>query len=809
MKKFAQYPLLFLMLIIGQNAFAQEASKISGQIKEATGKGLPFANISLIEDSSKKLITGTVTDENGKFSFLTNRTGSARLVVSSIGFQTFTSESFEIKEGAPKDFGSIDLKEEVASLKEVTVKSTRPEVIVEADKTIVNVAGTVMAEGNNALDVVGRSPGVYVDADGNINLNGRSGVIVMIDDRPTYMSANDLANFLRAMPADNIKSIEVISTPGARFDAEGGAGIINIKLKKNTIDGLFGSINAGGRYNGLFGPFAGSTLNVKKGKWATTGNLNYSEFAFLNSIDINRKFYLPLGISEFDQSSTMNMRFKNLMFNGGTDYQINKDHSVGLGLQLSNHNGNILGRSITEFNNPGSSDVNYLRALNDNPSENQRLYVNLHYIGKVDSIGSKLTSDVDFTVMDAGSQSLLTNNNWINQNEQNASTDYLRSLNSMLYYIFTAKVDYSRPLGKGKSLDTGLKGSWMKSDNDLQMFTSTSGEPFMPDSRSNAFIYHENILAAYATYKSPITKSINFQGGVRAEYSDILGNSVTMGQLNPQKYLNLFPSAFVSQKISKSYQINYSANRRINRPNYRLLNPYIHFIDPMTSERGNPHLRPQYSYNFEMNHVIKGAFQLSTGYSRTENAFQQIFEQNEETRHTTVFTTNLDNVESYNFKAIIPWQFAKWYNMSNMLQVNHNKFKSWIGDALLDVQQTSFMIRTQHNIILPKSYRLEVIGMYMGPQLMGQGLIRSLGWMDAGVTKSLMKDKMTLTVNATDVFASQIYRARIKFDNIDAGFSQYRNTQAVRVTMRYNFSKGEKFKVNSRSGSTEERNRLE
>jgi hypothetical protein len=808
MKRFTKIlTLLFLMLSVWQNANAQEASKISGQVKESNGKGLPFANISLVEDATSKLITGTVTDSEGNFSFLTTRTGMAKLIISSIGFQTFTTEAFEMKEGVNKNFGALEVKENVASLKEVTVKSTRPEVIVEADKTVVNVAGTVLAEGNNALDVIGRSPGVYVDSEGIINLNGRSGVMVLIDDKQTYMSAADLANFLRSMPADNIKSIEVITTPGAKFDAEGAAGVINIKLKRNNIDGLYGSVNTGGRFNGLYAPFGGTSLSVKKGKWASSGNLNYSEFAFDNVLDLYRNFHLPEGTSLFDQNSLLRMRFKTLFFNGNTNYQFHKNHSVGMGVQASGHEFLQSGTSNTNFNIPGSQDKNYLNSITGNVNGNQRLYLTLNYSGTLDSIGSKLTADVDLAIMNAAGDGLLTNSRWVNQ-DPDRSLDYMNTLTDMDFYIFTAKTDYTRPLGKGKSFEAGLKGSWILSDNDLEIRTRVPETEFVRDQNSNAFIYHENVLAAYATYKSPLSKSLNFQGGLRAEYSDILGNSVTLNQRNPQKYLNLFPTFFLQHKVNKNYQINYSANRRITRPNYRLLNPFINFIDPLTSERGNPQLQPQFAYNVEMNHVIMGAFQLSTGYSRITNLFQQIFEQEEESRETTTYTSNFDNAEQFNFRAILPYQFKKVYNMSNMIQVNHNKFRSLLDNQMLDVQQTSYTLRSQHNIMLPKGFKLELIGMYIGPQLFGQGLMNSFGWVDAGVTKSMMKDKLTLTVNGGDLFATQRYNARIQFANIDAGFTQYRNTQSVRFTARYNFSKGEKFRVNTRTGSAEERNRL-
>lgn len=800
---------LFFFFLGLSNLAAKEVALIEGQVKNDKGENIPFVNVALIEVESGSLLTGSVTDEEGVFLIESVRSGKVQLVVSSIGFETFKSEVFEIKPGFSKDFGILSIKEEIGNLSEVTVKANRPEITIEADKTIINVEGTVMADGNTALDVIARSPGVYVDQNDNINLNGRSGVIVMINERQTYMSANDLANFLRTMPAENIKSIELINNPTSNFDAEGSAGIINIKLKKNNIDGMFGNVQIGGLYNGLFAPSTGISLNLKKGKWTNNASLNYNESNFYNDLNINRNFELPDGVSNFDQRGRITMRNTNLFFTGGSDYEINSNHSVGVNLQVSENSGDNIGKSLTEINNPGTTDLFFIRSLNDADSENQRFFGNFHYIGLLDSAGTKLTADVDYTRMRSNSTSLLTNNNWINENEIQSQRDYILTLNEMDYSIFTAKVDFTKPFGKGRVLETGLKGSWVKSDNVLDLSKAVEEEPFTPDPNSNYFIYEENVLAAYALYKSKFSEKVSFQAGLRTEYSDITGTSVTLDRIDKQNYIDLFPSLFIQQQVNKDYQITYNANRRISRPNYRLLNPFVYFIDPLTTEQGNPNLRPQYANNLEMNHVVKGIYQFTLGYSLTTDVFQQIFTQDEETRTTTTFTDNLDKAQTWNFRTMIPVEIRPWWNTSNMLQINNSSWKSMIGDALLDVSQTSFTVRSQHTISLPAGFKAEVMGMYIGPSQYGQAFIKGFGWVDAGLSKNIMKDKMTITVNGTDLFRTQFIRANVQFDNIDTRFEQYRSNQGIRFTLRYKFAQGENFRVSNRSGSVEERNRLD
>ncbi|GAA0877585.1 outer membrane beta-barrel family protein [Algoriphagus jejuensis] len=811
--KTANFPffalLVYFLGVSNLAASPKEVSKISGKIADQTGEAVPYANVALIELDGG-LVAGAVSDENGHFLIESTKTAKVKLVISSIGYQTFSTESFDLTEGLIKDFGSLSIVNEATGLDEVTVKASRPEIIIEPDKTVINVEGTVMAEGSNALDVVGRSPGIYVDQEGNINLNGRNGATVMINDRPTYMSSTDLANFLRSMPAENIKSIEVINNPSSRFDAEGSAGVINIQLKKNNVDGMFGNIQVGGQYNGQFAPNAGVTLNVKKGKLSTNGTFNYNEYAAYNDLEINRNFTLEEGISSFNQDSRIASRYKTPSFVGSANYELKPNQNLGLNVQASSSTDTNNSSSGTVVTNPGQDYNNFIESTNESEGTRNRLFTNLHYDAKLDTLGSKFSADLDYTIMDNESSSLLDNNYWSGNNDPSAGyTDQILTLNEMYYTIFTAKVDFTKALKGGKTLEAGVKGSWVESDNDLDMSRSEDEGPFEPDANSNQFIYQENVLAAYGSFKGSFSEKLSYQAGLRGEYSDIVGNSVTLNQVNKQNYFNLFPSAFIQHKISDNYQIVYNANRRITRPNYRLLNPFVYYIDPLTSETGNPNLKPQYSTNFEMNHVVKGAYQFTLGYSVTEDTFMQVFVQDQEDRTTTTYTDNFDQTRNANFRAIVPVEIKKWWSTSNMLQVNYNQFQSQIGEDLLDVEQVSYMARSQQNFTLPKGFKMELMAIYLSPQIWGQGQIQGFGWVDAGVTKSVMKDKLSISVNGTDIFRTQLIRAKVDFADIDTNFRQYRSNQGIRFTLKYNFAKGESFRVKSSTGSSEERNRLD
>ncbi len=803
--------LAIFVYLLGMSTLAaqpKESALLRGTITNQKGEPVPYANVALLSPEGV-LLEGAVTDEVGNFSISTTKTARVKLVVSSLGYTSYTSEEFELQAGLQKDFGKLLLEDELTGLDEVTVNATRPQIIIEPDKTIVNVEGTVMAEGANALDVLGRSPGVFITSDGSINLNGRTGVTVMINDRPMYMSAADLTSFLRSMPADNIRSIEVITSPSARFDAEGAAGVINIQLKKNTVDGVFGNVMLGGQYNGKAAPNTGVTLNVKKGKWTTNGTFNYNEYVEINDLEITRNFQVEGGKSTFLQDSRIVERSHTPSFTGAANYELTPTQNLGINVQASTTSSNGMNNSQTGISNPGQARGSSFTSINDSKDQSSRLFTNLHYDAKLDTLGGKISVDLDFTVMDMASDALLNNSYSNGLTPPTQSTDRVLTLNDMYYTILTSKVDWIKPLKGGKVLEAGVKGSWVESDNNLDLSRGIGEGPLQPDPNSNRFIYQENVLAAYTSLKGDFSPKLSYQAGLRMENSDVTGTSKTLNQVNKQNYTNLFPSVFLQHKISDNYQVVYNVNRRITRPNYRLLNPFVYYIDPLTTEKGNPSLRPQYSTNLEMDHVIKGAYQFTLGYSVTEDAFMQVFEQDEEARSSTTFTANFDKTKNFNFQGVVPFELTKWWNSSNLVQVNYNKFKSLLGKDMLDVSQVSYLLRTQHNFILPKGFKFELVGIYLSPQIWGQGEIGGFGWVDAGMTKSLMKDKLSLSINGGDLFRTKWIRAAINFSDIDTQIRQYRNEQNVRITLRYNFSKGQSFRVNSSSGSSEERKRLD
>ncbi len=794
---------------LAQASFAQNSGRLSGTIKDEKGEAAGFANVALMQAADSALVSGAVTDINGSFSINTPRKpGAYFLRLSAIGFGQTTTPAFTIPNGDfSKNFGTLTLKEDVQLLKEVKVESMRPKIVNEADKMVVSVEGTALAATNTAFQVLAKSPGIWIDQDGNIQLNGQQGVRVMIDGRPTYLSAKELQSMLEGMSAENIKNIEIINNPSARYDAEGTAGIININLKKNTISGINGSMYAGYNYNGVQGYSTGLNLNYKTGKWSSFGSFDFGRHARFRDAVFTREFNTPESNTTFDQDAREDILRQTPSLRLGTDYDINENHSVGATLNLSQHKSSFDFRTDTYIRNGNSLEDLFIDA--DNYTENvyKNGTFNLHYMGKLDTLGSSLSADLDLARIDNSGNARFQNSF---DSLAPGATDYrslLTSENPTGYDIYAAKIDYTKALKNKRKLELGAKASRVVSDNELRFFTNLSEGRVADPSKSNHFIYDENIYAAYLNLSTPLSSKISVTAGLRAEQTVAKGISLSRNQETPREYLNLFPSVFVQQNISDNYQINYNYSRRIERPHYEQLNPFIFYLDPNTLVQGNPYLRPEYSHSLGMTHTFKKTYNLMLEYTVTKDFIAEVPVLNEETKITTFNRQNVDDSENLSATFVAPFKIMKNWDTNNNTTVAYQKFSTVLNNRLERNNQLFYLFQSNHNIILPKGFKLEVNAGYQGPAVWGLYRIQSQWWADMGVKKSFLQDKLEASLNVNDIFRSrQLIGGANVGDDINQ-FNQYFGSRSLGINLRYRFSRGEKFEMKQRNTNLEELNR--
>ncbi|HEY1114662.1 MAG TPA: TonB-dependent receptor [Chitinophagaceae bacterium] len=798
--------LCILSLATGAAARAQEG-KLSGKLVDEKGAPVGYANVALLKAGDSSLIRGVQTNKEGTFALDLPPAGLYRLRFSAMGFMQKSTEVFEVAaNAASKDFGHIALGGDVKSLSEVSVTAQRPTITQLADRMVVSVEGTAMAAGSTAYSVLAKAPGVFIDAEGNIQLNGRAGVTVMLDGRLTYLSARDLRTLLEGMAAENLKSIEIITNPSAKYDAEGTSGILNINLRKNVLQGVNGSLYSGYNYNGKqHGYSYGGNINYKNRRWNSFLNADAARRVGGREATFTRIFYGVDKTTYFNQVAIGNFEAEGPpTVRLGTDYTLNDRHSVGVMAYYGTNYAESDFLTETYLGNEPKRPNQFVDADNFSNNRFTNFTTNLHYNGKLDSLGTTLSTDLDYVRITNRGESFFYNY-FTNLATGDKIQDFLYSSTPNGYDIYSGKVDYSRPFGKGRKLESGAKVSRVISDNDSRFYFNNNGL-VLDTRRSNHFNYRENIYAAYLNYSSPLGKKLSMQAGLRAERTESLGRSFTTGETTSRDYLNLFPSLFLQHKVSDNYGVNYSYSRRLTRPNYGNLNPFTSYRDPYTLIRGNPYLRPQYTHAFSIAQSIKKLYTVTASYNLTKDVISELPQLDVATATTVYYTGNVNDAHSVSLSGVGPLKITKKWDTQNTLLLNYSSFSLTDNNGRHINDQLFYMLQSNHTIQLPKQLRMELNLLYRGPAASGLYHMAAMSRVDIAFKRSFLKKKFDLSVNANDLFKGYRFLWTTDIAGNVNEFDQYMRFRNVGLTLRYNFSKGQKVEERRRN-SLEEVNR--
>ena len=807
MKNLQHIIILLLVMVLPHAGFAQVNGFLTGAVKDEQGQPVGFANVALLDAANSSVINGAFADENGQFKIKSPAKGVYFLRFSFLGFAQLESEPFEVTgEGFTKQFQHTILKADAKMLQEVVVQTMRPTVVAYADKMVVNVEGTAMAGGSSAYDVLSKSPGVWVDQNGDLKLNGKAGVKVMLNNKLVYLSGKELQNLLQNVSAENIKELEIITNPSARYDAEGASGIININLKKNKDTGFNGSLHSSYLYNKLHGYTAGAEVNYKHGPWNSFASLDFAERTSFRTNKMQRTFRgqqdsrLNQNLREEGTRTVPTIRF-------GTDYDLNERHSIGFMADAAIYNTENNIRTFAKLTDGNLGNDVLINALNNGKSSNQNSTLNLHYLGKLDTLGTAFSADFDYVRLYSQADATFLNQLDSLGVPSGVSINRLMYDNPNNYDIYAAKADFTKTIGKAGKLELGAKASRVISDNELKFYEETDGVMKPDDKRSNHFIYKENILAAYVSYSTAIGKNLSIQAGLRAEQTFAEGNSITLGQKTDRDFLNLFPSLFIQQSVSENYQVSYSYSRRVNRPQYSALNPFIFYIDPYSWVVGNPYLKPQYTNSFNVTQTINQRYNVVLGYAVTKDFITEIPQQNAADKTTYFQQQNVEDLKSFNATLVAPLQVSPKWQINNTATVLYQQYTKEMEHQMLANEQVSFMLQSNHSLQLPKDVRLEVNAGYKGPMAYGLYHIQANWGVDAGVKRSFMGDKLDISLSVTDIFKTKKISGTINIDGNTIEADQYRGTQSFKIGLRYRFSKGNEFKSGKKSINLDEVNR--
>jgi iron complex outermembrane receptor protein len=753
-------PLAFLFITTCTQIMGQNHCK--GIIKDSNGKNQEFVAVMLTNAQDSSQFIGTASDVNGKFEFNNIPYSSFFITATAVGY---TNTSSGIIEAGMQDTLSLVMVQTTETIQEFTLESKVNKIEIEPGKITLNVENSSLTTGNTALDLLRRIPGVFVDNDGNISVKGKMGVNVYIDGRPTYMSGTQLKNFLKTLYATNIAKIEVITQPDAKYDAEGNAGIINIVLRKKIALGFNGTFDAW-YGQGFYASGGGSfNFNYGKGKWNV-----YGSYAFNHS----QGYSLSTPTRQID-SAIYNRNYWGVpILNSHTiklniDYEINKKWNFGIGINGGVSHNEWLGSSKSTFQQTNSSLVDSVQVVSDLTQwYDYNVSLNIYTDWKIDSLGQKLTINADggtfqerthgrygYQFLDAYGAPL------------RLAPDLTYTLEPNLYLV-SGKVDYINPhVFKKFKLEAGIKSSYVTNEANViyKTLDGSNNEINIPQ-MSNHYLYQENINAVYISLKRTF-KTVTLKAGLRGEHTNITGTQLNTGEVNRQNYVSFFPTAGLSVNPNANHSFTFMFSRRINRPEYNELNPFIFLLDNYTSFQGNPSLRPQFSYNFELNYTMFQVFTFNTSYSLITNNLINTF------RFDSVYTQRLvfskSNVgETHNFTAggtfmmpVTSW----WYVL-----LSGNAIYNSIVDPTLNINRAGWcgMFSGYFEFTLPKKFTLELSGYFVTQQPAGQQLIQPMGDMSAGISKKLFKDQLTLKFNVSDIFRTTRYRVVTSLPTGDA-----------------------------------------
>ncbi|MFN8429839.1 MAG: outer membrane beta-barrel family protein [Spirosomataceae bacterium] len=802
---------LLFLVFIPLFSFAQQSKTIKGSLLDENDQPLPFANVLLIKSKDSTLFKALTSDVGGNFEFKDAKDGNFKLRISMVGYQDFYSPAFVISDESPVfSIPSIKMALNTTVLKELKVVAKKPFIEQQIDRTVVNVENSIVASGNTALEVLEKTPGVIVDRQNNdLKLKNKNGVLVMIDGRRNYLSNEALVQMLGNMTSDQIESIEIITNPSSKYDASGNSGIINIKLKKNKAFGTNGtvSVTAGDAFipNSTSDLYRGSgsvSLNYRNKKWNVYGNGTLNRNAFYSDNNLSRVVDFEGLNSRFTQQSQRNGSGIYSAIKLGADYFANESTTLGWMFDANNWNGGMNSTGLTRIaETKNNENINSsLVPISEMDNDNWNYTGNFNLKKALNKKGKEYTIDADYSgFRNYSFQSFDTRYYDANQNETSALIQ--RNSTPSDIDIFAAKFDFTLPMEDKSKVEFGAKSSFVKTDNDFR-FDQFQENAWSPDlGKTNHFVYKEFVNAAYINWGKQ-WKKVGVQSGLRAEYTNSEGNSKTLNKVVPRSYLSIFPTFFLNQQLTKNHSMRYSYSRRIGRPNYQQLNPFLFFLDPYTFQRGNEFLKPQFTDNLELAYTFKGSVSLSLGYAHIKDNMFDVLEQDDKSKVTYQTSTNLENVENYSANLSFPIPVTKWWNMQNNFNLYYARFRdSDVSGGKLDVGQLAYNFYTSSTFSLKKGWSAEANMWYNSPQVMG--IIRTdkaQYAVNGGVQKTILEGKGKLKFNVNDLFLTSFFNGYVKYQNVDLKVSNRWTSRRVSLTFSYNFG-NQNVKASRRRGT--------
>lgn len=777
-----------LLIISSIYSFAFAANyNVYGKIKNKNNnEPLAYATVAILTEDKSEVVGGSISNELGEFTIKNIPSGTYTFQVSFIGYKTH--HSIIKVEKNNKNVGEILLEKEEEALKGVEIVARRPVIEQKIDKLVMNVADNIDTQNATAEDVIKRAPGIVVDQDGNVTLNGMA-VEVWIDNRPSHMSGTELEALLQATDGSLIDKIEIISNPSSKYDASGSGGIINIISKKNALEGFNGSINGG--YNGAFYKeyYQGGNLNISLNYRTKKVNTIFNYGGRINNGFRETNQY---SVTPFQKMDNHSKRLSNRFFQNfklTQDFYLNERNVIGY----------IVRGGFRKGKNTSTDDsYNKVYDINDNllfsnisdlenKNKGYNVFANLNYTHYFnDEKTSNLTLSTDYRNHCRNSFNK-QHNLFLDSLENNVKPPYaFNDIQNVKFHVVTSEADFTHRFGDKSSFEAGAKYTYATTDNSLDREELFNDIWVLDSTYQNIFQYNEQVLAGYASYGIMFNPKISLKAGIRAEQTFSKGDWLSSDTITTKQYFDIFPTLYLGYNPNENFRYGISYTRRINRPRYSQLNPFRRYSNNMFfASEGNPDLTPSFSNNIFVNFGYKQYFNVGLMYFNSSNMITEDTKYDPETGMRISFSTNNGKMHMLGASiSLTELPITEWYT------ININLFGSHNTTILKDTTNKSYSgnLYFSNTFYLPKDIKIDLGGWGTSGGNFGYFKMKPMFNAYLGIKKDFLDKKATISLNVRDLFRTGKHSMTItKGENDYVQSSFYRNSQVVSLGFTYKF----------------------
>ncbi|MEM9547276.1 MAG: TonB-dependent receptor [Bacteroidota bacterium] len=793
---------LVLLLTFTLVYFSISAQRsINGILQDQESAPVMFSNVVLYSAADSAMVKVESSNEDGKFSFQNIESGNYYLISSYVGFNDFVSQEIALAD-SPIDLGVLEMITSSVQLETAVVKARRALVEVKPDRTVFNVEGTINSAGDNALELLRKAPGVLVDNNNNISVLSRAGVLIYVDGKRLPLSGDDLTAYLNSLPAEQIDRMDIITNPGAKYEAEGNAGIIDIRMKRDKRHGMNGSLSSTISQGQLMQGNISSMGNYRNKLLNSFGTLGYNGGTRFNKMNfLNNQNGLQTRDANYSETETDGINYR-----WGTDFFVGKNHTIGFLVSGQNVSSSDISDNSTEISllsNPTNID-SVLIANNSSSTERDQSTFNLNYA--FDNKKSSLNFDLDYGRYLNDSR-YIQPNRYFDATRTEFLSEVLTEYDTPVDIdIYSAKLDYESDFAGGK-LGLGTKFTKVDTDNTFLFYNIVDEQRVLDERTSNEFFYDENVYAGYANYRGQLNEKLNFSAGLRVEVTDAVGDLVAfLPELQEDpvdlEYTNFFPSAGLTYNLAYNKTLSLNYGRRINRPDYNVLNPFTVQLNELSFQKGNEKLNPEIVNNIELGYTYNFRYNFKLSYSRTTDQITRLIAPDDEDPRAGFITwANLADQTIYGLNISAPFGVNDWWNVYMNVSASYLDNQADYGDgAIVDVQAFTYNTYQQHTFTLPGGFTGEISGWFSGPGVWGGVFEYDASYsLNFGLQKKFFNDAMNVKLAANDVTYQTGWSGFSEFDGL-LGFGNGNwDSRRVALSMSYNFGNSN---VKSRRRST-------